>query len=74
MKRQFLEPRALLQAEFLLELVLKSLWNRFYSQYCFIRVFMAAAATHSHFDVGRFKRPSGMKECAKQNRSHVGVQ
>lgn len=66
-----LEPRGLLQAEFLLELVLESLWNRLPSLYCFIRVFMAAAATHSHFDVGRFKRASGMKECGKKNRSHV---
>ncbi len=69
-----LEPWGLLQAEFFLELVLESLWNRLHSLYCFIRVFMAAAATHSHFDVGRFKRASSMKECGKQNRSHVWVQ
>lgn len=69
-----LEPRGLLQAEFLLELVLESLWNRLHSLYCFIRVFMAAAATQSHFDVGRFKRVSGMKECGTQNRSLISVQ
>lgn len=69
-----LEPRGLLQAEFLLELVLESLWNRLHSLYCFIRVCMAAAATQSHFDVGHFKRASGMKECGTQNRSLISVQ